>query len=152
VADSSPYPHADADDSPGFLLWKVTALWQETLAGALGEFGITRTQYAILASLRWFEERGEPVTQTRLVEHARLDKMTLSKAIRRLEGDGVVKRAPSVYDGRATGVRFTAKGRKLTEAAIAAIEEADEEFFSTLSASELSAYKTAAIALVAANS
>ena len=152
MADASPFRHEEADDSPGFLLWKITALWQRTLAGVLGHFGITQTQYAILASLRWREERKLPATQTDLAEHAKLDKMTLSKAIRRLEDEGVVKRAPSSSDGRATDVRLTAKGRNMTQAAIIAIEDADDAFFASLSAAELAAYKGVVTALVAANS
>ena len=152
MADASPFKHAEADDSPGFLLWKITALWQQTLAGVLDDFGITQTQYAILASLRWFEERHQPATQTHLAEHAKLEKMTLSKAIRRLEEDGLVKRAQSSSDGRATQVRFTAKGRKITEAAIVAIEKADDGFCATLSAAELAKYKALMVALVAGNS
>jgi MarR family transcriptional regulator for hemolysin len=152
VADASPFKHAEADESPGFLLWKITALWQQTLAGVLGDFGITQTQYAILASLRWFQERYQPATQTHLAEHAKLEKMTLSKAIRRLEEDGLVKRAQSSSDGRATQVRFTPKGRKTTEAAIVAIEEADDKFFAALSAGELARYKALMVALVAGNS
>ena len=152
MADASPFRHEEADDSPGFLLWKITALWQRTLAGVLGDFGITQTQYAILASLRWREERKLPATQTDLAEHAKLDKMTLSKAIRRLEDEGVVKRAPSSSDGRATDVRLTAKGRNMTQAAIVAIEDADDAFFASLSATELAAYKGVVTALVAANS
>jgi len=92
---SSPFKHGKADDSPGFLLWKLTASWQGKLAGVFGEFGITQTQYAILASLLWFEQQGQPPTQARLVEHARIDKMTLSKAIRKLEKSGLVRREPS---------------------------------------------------------
>ena len=152
MADASPFRHEEADDSPGFLLWKITALWQRTLASVLGDFGITQTQYAILASLRWREEHKLSATQTDLAEHAKLDKMTLSKAIRRLEDEGVVKRAPSSSDGRATDVRLTAKGRNMTQAAIIAIEDADDAFFASLSAAELAAYKGVVTALVAANS
>jgi len=35
MAEGSPFKHEQADDSPGFLLWKLTALWQEKLAGVL---------------------------------------------------------------------------------------------------------------------
>jgi DNA-binding MarR family transcriptional regulator len=151
VADASPFRHAEADDSPGFLLWKVTSLWQAMLAEVLGTFGITQTQYAILASLRWFEERDEPATQSHLAEHAKLEKMTLSKAIRRLEADGLVRRARSTSDGRSTEVRFTARGRKITEAAIVAVEEADDAFFASLSRAELATYKALIAGLVTAN-
>ena len=106
MADSSPFRYSKADDSAGFLLWKITALWQAKLGKVLSKFGITQTQYAILASLRWFEEKNEPITQSHLVEHAKIDKMTVSKAIRRLESEGLVMRERSATDSRATNVRF----------------------------------------------
>ncbi|MEO8134664.1 MAG: MarR family transcriptional regulator [Betaproteobacteria bacterium] len=149
MPESSPFKYDKADDSAGFLLWKITALWQGKLAEVLGEFGITQTQYAMLASLRWFEEQGEPTTQAHLVEHAKIDKMTVSKSIRRLEEDGLVSRQPSSSDSRATDVRFTAKGRKIIQRAIVAIENADEEFFSGLTEKQLQAYKSLTSSIIA---
>jgi len=141
MSDRSPFKHAEADDSAGFLLWKITALWQRKVAETLGEFGITQTQYAILASLKWFEEKREPPTQAHLVEHAKIDKMTVSKAIRNLERDGLVAREQSAADNRATNVRFTAQGRKIIQRAVVAVENADDAFFSCLTAHELATYK-----------
>ncbi len=142
MAKKSAFKYTKADDSPGFLLWKVTALWQAKLSTVLEQFGLTQTQYAILASLRWFEEQKEPTTQSHLVEHAKIDKMTLSKAIRNLEEQGFVARTPSPQDSRATNVRFTAKGRSVVQKAIVAIENADDEFFSCLPKNRLEIYKT----------
>lgn len=133
MVDSSPFKYDKADDSSGFLLWKITALWQARLGNVLNAFGITQTQYAILASLRWFEEKREPITQSHLVQHAKIDKMTVSKAVRRLEKEGLVSRERSSTDSRATRVRLTAHGRKMIQKAIVAIEHADEDFFSCLS-------------------
>jgi hypothetical protein len=65
LADASPFKHAKADDSAGFLLWKLTALWQQHLAVVFDEAGITQTQYAIMASLRWFADQHQTTTQTR---------------------------------------------------------------------------------------
>ena len=141
MADSSPFRYSKADDSAGFLLWKITALWQAKLGKVLSEFGMTQTQYAILASLRWFEEKKEPVTQSHLVAHAKIDKMTVSKAIRRLEGEGLVLRERSATDSRATNVRFSTKGRRIIQKAIIAIENADEDFFSCLNEKQLEAYR-----------
>jgi DNA-binding MarR family transcriptional regulator len=151
MADSSPFKYEKADDSAGFLLWKITALWQSKLAEILGEFGITQTQYAILASLKWFEEKKEPTTQAHLVEHTKIDKMTVSKAIRRLEEDGLVLREGSLTDSRATNVRFTVHGKKLIQKAIVAIENADEEFFSCLTEKQLEAYKSLTSTVIANN-
>jgi DNA-binding MarR family transcriptional regulator len=141
MSDRSPFKYQKADDSAGFLLWKITTLWQRKLAEVLHEFGITQTQYAILASLKWFEEKKEPTTQAHLVEHAKIDKMTLSKAIRRLEKDGLVVREDSPNDNRAIQVRFTAQGREVIKKAVVAIENADEEFFSCLDEEQLLLYK-----------
>ncbi|MBA2675314.1 MarR family transcriptional regulator [Ramlibacter sp.] len=149
--EGSPFKHKKADDSAGFLLWKITALWQQRLGGVLGELGITQTQYAIMASLRWFEEQGEPPTQTHLVAHARIDKMTLSKAIRRLEEDSLLLRETSPDDSRAVSVRFTAKGRKLVQKAVVAIESADDAFFSCLPPRLLGDYKALTLRLIAGN-
>jgi len=148
MADASPFRHATPDDSAGFLLWKLTALWQRKLAQVFDGFGITQTQYAIMASLRWFEEHREPTTQALIAEHARLEPMTLSKAIRKLEDDGLVARGQSATDSRAITVRLTAKGRNMTQKAVVAIESADDEFFGQLDAQQLATYKSLMVALI----
>jgi MarR family transcriptional regulator for hemolysin len=151
MADASPFRHAKADDSAGFLLWKLTALWQEKLGLVFDRLGITQTQYAIMASLRWFEEGGAATTQAIVAEHARIEPMTLSKAIRKLEDDGLVVREQSAADGRAIAVRLTAKGRKLTQKAVVAVETADDELFGRLSARQLETYKSLVVALIERN-
>jgi MarR family transcriptional regulator, transcriptional regulator for hemolysin len=151
MAESSPFRYNKADDSAGFLLWKITTIWQARLGKVLGEFGITQKQYAILASLRWFEDKGEPITQTHLVEHTKIDKMTVSKAIRRLESKGLVLRERSAIDSRATNVRFSKIGRKIIQKAIVAIERADEDFFSCLNEKQLEIYKSLISILISRN-
>ena len=150
-SETSPFKHEAADDSPGFLLWKLIALWQGKLSVVFDEFSITQTQYAILASLLWFEQQHKPPTQARLVEHAKIDKMTLSKAIRKLEESGLVRREPSDTDTRAIQVRFTPNGRKLIYQAIIAVEHADDEFFSCLTEHQMASWKTLAISILAGN-
>lgn len=151
MPDSSPFKHARADDSAGFLLWKITALWQNKLSEVLGQFGITQTQYAILASLRWFKERGEATTQAHIVEFSKIDKMTLSKAIRKLEEAGLILRGQSPSDRRAVDVRFTAQGKELIQKAVVAIEKADDEFFSCLEEKQLENYKSLTISVISGN-
>lgn len=151
MSETTPFRYASADDSPGFLLWKVTALWQQQLGRVFENFGITQTQYALLASLRWFETQDQATTQTSLAAHARIEPMTLSKAIRRLEDDGLVARVASESDSRALVVRATTKGRRLTDRAVLAVEQADEEFFGRLNARALGAFKSTMIDLVALN-
>jgi MarR family transcriptional regulator for hemolysin len=149
--ERSPFKHAKADDSAGFLLWKLTALWQRKLAVVFDGCGITQTHYAVMASLRWFEDHREPTTQALLAKHARIEPMTLSKAFRRLEDNGLVVRKQSAVDSRAITVRLTAKGRKLTQKAVVAVEDADDEFFGRLDGPALGRFKSLVVALIDGN-
>ena len=151
ASESSPFKHDKADDSPGFLLWKLTALWQRKLGGIFDALALTQTQFAILASLLWFEQQHEPPTQARLVEQAKIDKMTLSKAIRKLEKNGLVIRDSSIEDARAIQVQFTVTGRQLIHQAIIAVESADDEFFSCLTVSQMEIYKMLTLSVIAGN-
>ena len=151
MSDESVFQYEQADDSSGFLLWKITMLWQQKLFKVLGEFGITQTQYAILASLLWFEEKHEPATQAHLVEHTKIDKMTLSKSIRKLEVAGFVLRTQSARDARAMDLEFTVFGKGQIRRAIVAVENADEEFFACLTEIQLNAYRSLTISIIAGN-
>jgi MarR family transcriptional regulator for hemolysin len=142
------FKYEKADESPGFLLWKITSLWQKKLNEIFSKFEITQTQYAILASLKWFEEHQMEVTQGLLVEHTKIDKMTISKAIRGLEAAKFLKREKSEEDSRSMEIRFTHGGREKTIKAISDIENADEVFFGTLSKEELKSYKALTLKLI----
>lgn len=152
MSNQSAFQYEKADDSAGFLLWKITALWQQKLFAVLSEFEITQTQYAIMASLKWFEENDEPKTQAHLVEHTKIDKMTVSKSIRKLEEAGFVLRTPSTSDTRAIDVEFTAFGKKQIGKVIVAVENADEEFFSCLTRQQLDSYRALTISIITGNS
>lgn len=73
--------------------------------------------------------------------HTRIDKMTLSKAICKLEDMELVARVPSATDTRAVEVGFTESGRQLIHAAIFAVERTDDAFFSRLDAGQLADWK-----------
>lgn len=151
MPEKSAFQQYKADDSPGFLLYRVTILWQKKLGEIFESLGITQTQYAILASLKYFEEHDQSSTQTDLVEHARIDKMTLSKSIRILENGGLVNRQTSLSDSRAITVRLTAKGRKLVIQAIESVEKADEQFFGCMTTKQREQFKGIALTLIDGN-
>ncbi len=136
------FKHEKPEDSAGFLLWQIISLWQNKLSAVLSAYGITQTQFAIMASLKWFEEHNEETTQAHLVEHAKIEKMTVSKSLRSLENKKLIIRAKSKKDARALNISFTKEGIKIINKAIVAIERADDAFFSSLSAQQLRQYKS----------
>ena len=121
---------AEADESPGLLLWRVGNRWQAMVREALAPHDLTHTQFVLLASLTWLRRgRYEPVTQRDLAAHARTDVMMTSQVLRALEAKGLVERRPHPADARARDLLVTSTGVRRVNAAIVAVEDCDASFF-----------------------
>jgi MarR family transcriptional regulator, organic hydroperoxide resistance regulator len=121
-----------AEQSSGFLLWQVTTLWQREIKTALDVVNLSHSGFVILASLLWFKEQGIIVTQTTIIEHTKLDKMTVSKSLKVLEKNGFVFRSENEIDTRAKTITLTDAGVKLAIESVKIVEEIDNVFFSKL--------------------
>ena len=122
---------ADAANSPGLLLWRVTNAWQAAQRAALHTFDLTHVQFVLLASLTWLTTEC-PVTQRALADHAHTDPMMTSQVLRALEAKGLIRRAPHPADGRARALTVTSEGAALANAANTAAEGVDRTFFRPL--------------------
>ena len=120
--------HADADASPGLLLWQVTNRWQAAQRAALRPFDLTHVQFVLLASLTWLDS-DEPVTQRALADHAATDPMMTSQVLRTLEQRGLVERRPHPEDRRARALAVTPEGADLANRTVGVVEAADRAFF-----------------------
>lgn len=120
----------EPDESPGFLLWRVTLRWQRAMVAALRPFGLTHVQFVLLASAWWLTRvAGEKPSQRRLAEHAATDPMMTSQVLRVLESRGLVTRQTDTHDSRALKLGVTERGAKLAKEAVLVVEAADAEFF-----------------------
>jgi len=100
VNDGLETEFADAADSPGLLLWRVTNAWQAAQRAALHTFDLTHVQFVLLASLTFLggtydaaamglDSDGGPVTQRDLANHAaHTDPMMTSQVLRALANHG----------------------------------------------------------------
>lgn len=120
------------EDSPGFLLWQVTTLWQRGIKKALRSIDITHPQFVLLASLLWLLTKKGYVTQIDLSQHSKIDPMTTSAIIRILQRKDFIERQEHHSDTRAKTVILTGSGIKITKQAIKIIEKFDTEFFLSL--------------------
>jgi DNA-binding MarR family transcriptional regulator len=117
-----------SNDSPGFMLWRVTNQWQALIRSALKEFGITHVQFVLLASLTWSaDENG--ITQSALSQRTQTDAMMVSQVLRALAAKGLVQRDPNPSDARAMLVKATPAGMAVAREANQAVETADAQFF-----------------------
>ncbi len=124
------------EESLGYLLWKNTTAWQRAIKAQLLPFNISHAQFVILAVIRWcFEVKQEP-TQVNIACLSNLDKMTISKSLKKLAALGLVSRTEDTRDSRAKTVVLSKKGQILRKKLIELVEETDENFFGVLSYEE----------------
>ncbi|NQX29689.1 MarR family transcriptional regulator [Microbacteriaceae bacterium VKM Ac-2854] len=121
---------AEAEQSPGLQLWRVTNRWQARMRSTLKPLGLTHVQFVLLASLTYLDEA--EVTQAELAAHAGTDPMMTSQVLRALEALELIRRDPHPHDRRARLLVATAAGVERANRAVAAVEAADREFFASL--------------------
>jgi MarR family transcriptional regulator, organic hydroperoxide resistance regulator len=124
------------EDSPGFLLWQTTITWQRLIKKALDPYRISHAQFVILAITLWFESKKHEISQSLLIRQSKLDKMTVSKALKKLVAEGYVKRMEHKEDTRAKSVLLTKKGKELASKLIPVVEKIDEDFFGVIKKSD----------------
>ncbi len=117
------------EESSGFLLWQVTNLWQREIKKALEQYGITHSQFVLMASIHWLTLQKQEVTQVGLSNHTKIDPMTTSTVLRTLQQKGLVQRQEHLTDTRAKTVGLTEEGKKIVKKAVVTVEKFDEAFF-----------------------
>ena len=133
---NSPFGFDAPKQSPGFLLWQVTISWQRLIKKALTSHDISHAQFVILAILLWRKSKGNPVTQIDIINMSKLDKMTVSKSLKKLAGMDLVERYEKKDDTRAKSVCLTKQGTKLVNKLVPIVEGIDADFFVHLSNNE----------------
>ena len=97
---NSTFGFSKPEDSPGFLLWQTTITWQRLIKKALDPYGISHAQFVILAVTLWFESKNHEVSQSLIIRQSKLDKMTVSKSLKKLVAEEYVKRMEHQVDTR----------------------------------------------------
>ncbi len=122
----------EADDSIGFLLWRVHNAWQRELRRQLKKFNLTHTQFVILACAHWLNQQDEEVSQVKIARLAKTDTMLTSNVLRALEKKRLIRRKEHSKDSRAKKILLTKAGIKRLKKAVNKVENFDREFFSHL--------------------
>lgn len=136
-------------ESPGFLLWQLSNGWQRRIRNELDQYGLTHSQFVLLAGISWLNRMGTGTTQVELARHSHMDVVTTSQILRLLEKKGLVVRNKHLADSRAKSLTLTASANVLLGEAISCVEQADHEFFEPLG-DDLAAFQAAMTRLIAA--
>ncbi len=130
----SDFRFARPEESLGFLLWQATTVWQRLIKDKLTD--VSQIQFVLLAVLAWYKKQGQQPTQAALAALAKLEVMTVSKALRALHERGLITRTEHAKDPRAYAVGLTLKGVTLMKKLIPLVEEVDAGFFERLTQEE----------------
>ncbi len=123
--------HPSAEESPGFLLWRVSTLWRKAIETVLKPLGLTHPQFVVLATTGWLTRTGEKVSQADIGRQAALDPNTTSQILRGLQAKGLIERAHNI-DERSKYPILTLAGVESLTKAMPAVERADAAFFASV--------------------
>ncbi|WP_228648213.1 MarR family transcriptional regulator [Microtetraspora sp. AC03309] len=113
--------------STGFLIWHLSLRWRAAMDRALSPWGLTSSQYAVLATLSGMLAGGGAPNQRQLAEFSGLEPMHVSKLIRGLERAGLVERAANPADPRAVLLGVTDAGARAVAAGRRAVVQLEEQ-------------------------
>jgi len=118
-------------DSPGYLLLKVSLQWRSVIEDALKLFDLTHPQFIILATTAWLTQNNEKISQIDISRTAGLDPNTTSQILRGLEAKKLIKRTRSLNE-RSKSPLLTAAGVQVLTQALPVVESTDQFFFDRL--------------------
>ena len=120
------------EQSPGFLLWKVSTQWRRQVEATCATIGITYSQLVVLVGLGWLTRNSADVTQVELARHCDTDVTMTSQILRLLERKKYVKRRQRKNDTRSKFLQITEPGVALVEQAVPLVHAVDKQFFDVL--------------------
>ena len=126
------FSKARPEESPGYMFWLTSNLWQRKMVKALKPTGLTLVQLVLLAGVAWLERESEPITQVRLARQAKTDVMMTSQVLRKLESRGLVSKRTGESDTRSNVIMLTEKGAEKVAKALEIAENVDSNFFRSL--------------------
>ena len=123
--------YAAPEESPGFLLWRVSTLWRRAIEAVLKPLDLTHPQFVVLATTGWLIKAQEKVSQADIGKLVSLDPNTTSQILRGLEIKKLITRSHSI-DERSKYPKLTKEGSQRLSKALPLVEEADAQFFSCI--------------------
>lgn len=122
----------ESNESLGLLLWKTSLTWQRMIKRTLDTYDLSHPQFVILQILLETYKTQKKTTQVDIVRLSKLDKMTISKSLKKLGSLGLTIRHENENDPRAKSVLLTEKGKKIIDVLKPTIERIDKGFFNAL--------------------
>jgi DNA-binding MarR family transcriptional regulator len=93
------------------MVWRLSMKWRAEVDRRLAPLDLTHAQYSLLASLYGLTWAGARPSQRELADFAGLEPIYVSKLVKALERDGLLRRSVSQADSRAVELELTEGGQ-----------------------------------------
>lgn len=137
--DARPSGYANGDESlrlEDFLPYRLSVLSNlvsSAIAGAYSEqFGLTIQEWRVIAILARYPD----ISAKQVTEKGAMDKVQVSRAVRRLLSEGLIEREKDKSDRRASCLRLSAAGWRIYERIIPLAQRYEEDLVEVLDAGE----------------
>jgi DNA-binding MarR family transcriptional regulator len=132
MSENNPGPPVALMERLSFLLKRTFALLEATIEPGLAQLGVTGREFGVLTLL----EAEGPTSQQRLADRIGVDRTTMVALIDALEEKQLVNRRRDPSNRRAYVLEVTAAGHKRLRHALKAVQLAEQEALTPLSAAE----------------
>lgn len=118
----------------GYLIWRLSKLWQTEAMKVLGKYELTLAQMEMLGCIYHLKEvdKIKNITQIHLSKVSAVDPMTTSTILRVLEKKGYITRAQSETDTRSKYVNITPNATGVCYNVYCEMADKKKEIFDTM--------------------
>lgn len=127
-----------SEKNSGFLLWQVSLTWRRQIEEVLKPYQLTHIQFLLLSALGHLIKDGHKCTQNELAHFTRCDITMTSQVLRGLEKKKLLTRSHKKGDDRAKYPSLTLLGIEKLKMASKAVDQVNQNFFSSLKENEAS--------------
>lgn len=122
----------DPKEKLGYLFWQINMQWVRRVNQLVSQFEMTHTQLITLVATQWMSTKKDEVIQQDLVEAIKIDRMLVSKMVKKNVEAGYLLKKSSESDSRVNVLELTRAGREKIIEVFPVMLKAEQEFYSSL--------------------
>jgi len=120
------------------LVYQVIKLWTKLKKQMLDKFGLTSSQFEVLAAICYFANTKKETIQIDISEKTGIDPMTTSTILRNLEKKGLITRVRGTENTRIVIVEITKQGLDIYNKAFVNLRKVNQTLYNKIDKKNLS--------------
>ena len=125
-----PYEFEENNTSTGFLMWKVSYMWQQEQRRTLQKYhNISQMDFVVLSSTYYLMVTKQKITPTILSNFTKIEPVGVAQLLKSMEQRKLIERYSIESDGKSRFVKVSENGIELLKKATVTVKALDDRFF-----------------------